>query len=269
MAGLFGGLFNYDKEGPGLDKNAPKKNGIIVFFEIYFKNFWKLAINSVWYWLLTALGITAGFAAAGMTNLTRNMAADTHSFGTSDFFSTIKKNWKQALPAGIINIIVIGVLLFALQFYMFSTVDSTMQIIGMAICLFMLGVFLVMRYYIWFILITFKLKLKDIYLNSFKLSLVGFKKNIIIILSLVALYAVVFGIDFIGIALTRTICVALLIFVVPGFRFLVIQSCVFSNIKKYMIEPYYKEHPDEDIEMRRRLGVYEDDKPTYTEADLL
>ena len=37
MAGLFGGLFNYDKEGPGVDKNAPKKKGFIVFFEIYFK----------------------------------------------------------------------------------------------------------------------------------------------------------------------------------------------------------------------------------------
>ena len=40
-------------------------------------------------------------------------------------------------------------------------------------------------------------------------------------------------------------------------------------IKKFMIDPYYTEHPDDDIELRRRLGVYEDDKPTYTEEDLL
>ena len=28
MAGIFGGLFNYDKEGPGISKNAPKKQSI-------------------------------------------------------------------------------------------------------------------------------------------------------------------------------------------------------------------------------------------------
>ena len=32
MAGFFG-LFNYEKEGPGISKNAPKKKGFIVFFE--------------------------------------------------------------------------------------------------------------------------------------------------------------------------------------------------------------------------------------------
>ena len=109
MAGFFG-LFNYEKEGPGVEKNAPKKKRFIEFFEIYFKNFWKLCINSIWYWLLTILGITSGFAAAGMTNLTRNMAVDTHSFGTSDFFSTIKKNWKQSLAAGIINTLILAFL---------------------------------------------------------------------------------------------------------------------------------------------------------------
>ena len=28
------GFFNYDKEGPGIDKNAPKKKGIFLFFEL-------------------------------------------------------------------------------------------------------------------------------------------------------------------------------------------------------------------------------------------
>ena len=47
MAGLFG-LFNYEKEGPGIDKNAPKKHGFIVFFETFFRNFWKfMPINLI------------------------------------------------------------------------------------------------------------------------------------------------------------------------------------------------------------------------------
>ena len=32
MAGLFGSFFNYDKEGPGVEKDAPEKKGFIIFF---------------------------------------------------------------------------------------------------------------------------------------------------------------------------------------------------------------------------------------------
>lgn len=36
------GLFNYSNNGPGIDKNAPKKKGIFLFFEIFLRKFWKL-----------------------------------------------------------------------------------------------------------------------------------------------------------------------------------------------------------------------------------
>ena len=38
------GLFtpNYTKEGPGVEKNAPQKKRFFVFFEIYFRKFWKM-----------------------------------------------------------------------------------------------------------------------------------------------------------------------------------------------------------------------------------
>ena len=41
----------------------------------------------------------------------------------------------------------------------------------------------------------------------------------------------------------------------PAYRFLMIQFVAFPAIKKYMIDPYYKEHPDLDIEKRRNLGL--------------
>ena len=48
MAGFFG-LFDYEKEGPGISKNAPKKKTFIVFFETFFRNFWKfININLVY-----------------------------------------------------------------------------------------------------------------------------------------------------------------------------------------------------------------------------
>ncbi len=267
MAGLFG-LFNYEKEGPGVSKNAPKKNGFIVFFEIYFKNFWKLAVNGLWYWLFSILVLPIGFADAGMTNITRNMARDTHSFGTRDFFSTIKKNWKQALPAGILNIAIMALLIYDIYFFFVCT-QGPMQIIGTAITLTLLVIFLLMRLYFWFLLTTFKLSFKQLYINSFKLSILGIKRSLLIAVELIAFYALIFAIGYIGLAITNFVDIIIIIFVLPGFRFLVIQTNIFKVIKKHMIDPYYNEHPDEDIELRRRLGVYEGDKPVYTEENLL
>ena len=270
MAGFFG-LFNYEKEGPGVEKNAPKKKRFIEFFEIYFKNFWKLCINSIWYWLLTLLGITSGFAAAGMTNITRNMAVDTHSFGTSDFFETIKKNWKLALPAGIINTLIIAFLAYDIWFFyiQFMETGRTLHLVFLAIVITMLLVFFTVRYYMWFIITTFKLKLKQVYVNSFKLALLGLKNNLIIYICMLLLYGIGYLIGLIGMPITNFIFILYVIFIVPPVRFLIIQFNVFGVIKKFMIDPYYTEHPDDDIELRRRLGVYEDDKPVYTEEDLL
>ena len=48
MAGLFG-LFNFEKEGPGIAKDAPKKKTFIVFFETFFRNFWKFITLNIVY----------------------------------------------------------------------------------------------------------------------------------------------------------------------------------------------------------------------------
>lgn len=257
MAGFFG-LFNYEKEGPGVEKNAPRKRKFFLFFEIYFKNFWKLAVNGIWYIFLTLIGVTSGLAAAGFTNIARNMAVDTHSFGTSDFFDTIKKNWKLALPAGIINAVVLAVLLGDIYFF-YAFTDGPFSVAGIAVALTVLIVFLMMRYYIWTILITFKLKLSQIYKNSFKFALIGLKQNFVVLLVLLAVYAALFGLLWINVGITNLLFVLLVIFFLPGFRFFLIEFCVFDNIKKHMIVPYYTAHPDEDIELRRRLGVYEEE----------
>lgn len=257
MAGLFGGMFNYDKEGPGVEKDAPRKKGFIVFFELYFKNFWKLAISSAWYLLLTIPIVTSGLAAAGFTNVARNMALDRHSFGTSDFFETIKKNWKQALPAGIINIVILLILIGDL-FFFYNSTSGALMLIGLAVVVTVLLLFIMMQFYMWTIMITFKLKLKQIYVNSFKFALIGLKRNVLVIILLALLYAAIVGLFLINVNIVALLATLIAIFAVPGFQFLLIQFNTFENVKKYMIIPYYIEHPDEDIELRRSMGIYED-----------
>ena len=53
----------------------------------------------------------------------------------------------------------------------------------------------------------------------------------------------------------------------PAFRFLMTQYYVFPSIKQYVIDPYYAEHPDEDIEKRRNLGIEVDNGDDESDAE--
>lgn len=267
MAGFFG-LFNYEKEGPGISKNAPKKKTFIVFFETFFRNFWKFIVINVIYGIFSLPVITNGLAAAGITNVTRNIARDKHSFGTSDFLETIKKNWKQALPAGIINTFIYIILGFDIYFF-YTASEGIMATVGLGISLCMLFIFTVMQYYIWTLIITFKFSLKQVYKNSFKFVFINMKMNLLCFFAILLVYAVNIALVFLLQSyflpvITFELLLYILLF--PSFRYLLVQYCTFPSIKKYIIDPYYAEHPDEDIEKRQNLGI-EIEKKTEPKPD--
>lgn len=259
MAGIFG-FFNFEKEGPGIDKNAPKKKAFIVFFETFFRNFWKFITINLVYTLISLPILTNGLSAVGITHVTRNTARDKHSFGLSDFFETIKKNWKQALPAGILNAIIYICLIFAAYFYFSS--EGIMSTIGLGITLSALLIFTMMNMYIWTLMITFKFSFKQIYKNSYKFAFISLFKNFLCLLCLGLVYVInilililAFNISINAFVLVSTVLAMLYILTYPSFKFLLIQYFTFSTIKKYIIDPYYLEHPDEDIDKRRDLGI--------------
>lgn len=267
MAGFFG-LFNYEKEGPGISKNAPKKKTFIVFFETFFRNFWKFIVINVIYGIFSLPVITNGLAAAGITNVTRNIARDKHSFGTSDFLETIKKNWKQALPAGIINTFIYIILGFDIYFF-YTASEGIMATVGLGISLCMLFIFTVMQYYIWTLIITFKFSLKQVYKNSFKFVFINMKMNLLCFFAILLVYAVNIALVFLLQSyflpvITFELLLYILLF--PSFRYLLVQYCTFPSIKKYIIDPYYAEHPNEDIEKRQNLGI-EIEKKTEPKPD--
>jgi len=268
VAGFFG-LFNYEKEGPGISKNAPKKKTFLIFFETFFRNFWKFITINVVYSILSIPLITGGMASAGITNVTRNIARDKHSFGLSDFFDTVKKNWKQSLIAGILNTIIYLVLYFDLSFFYENQDKSFLYLAGLGISLSMLMIFLMMNFYMWTLMITFKFSLKQIYKNSFKFVIINFKKNLLCGICLLLTYAAYVGIFFLFPNI-MVLSVEIIIFMItlPAYRFLMIQYFTFPSIKKYIIDPYYEEHPDEDIDKRRDLGIeVEEDKPVLEEGE--
>lgn len=267
MAGIFG-FFNYEKEGPGIYKDGPKKKTFVVFFETFFRNFWKFIPINLVYILLNLPILTNGLANVGITHVARNTARDKHSFGLQDFFETIKKNLKQSLIAGIINVLIYAVLIIDVWFFMSST--GTMATLGLGLTFSLIFIFTVMSYYLWTLIITFNFKLKIAYKNSFKFVFINFKYNLLCILVNILIIAVNIGILFlVGSYWLFALLIELILFalIYPAFNALLIQYCTFPAIKKCIIDPYYEEHPDEDIEKRKSLGIEVETKKKPTETD--
>ena len=266
MAGLFG-LFNYEKEGPGIYKDGPKKHAFIVFFETFFRNFWKFIPINLVYCLFCLPVFTNGLANAGITNVTRNTARDKHSFGLPDFFETIKKNAKQAVIVGIINTFVYLLAILNAWFY-FTSTKEIMQIIGLGFSFAVLFVFTIMQYYIWTLMITFNYTIKQIYSNSFKFVFVNLWKNLIVFFTNVLLLAISVALVFIfNNYIVLFIEILLLVGVYPCFNALLVQFCTFPAIKKFIIDPYYEEHPDADLDKRRDLGLDIPEEEKTTDSD--
>lgn len=257
MANLFK-IYDYNKEGPGVQKNERKKKGFFAFFEIYFRNFWSFVKIGPVYWLVSALLVTNGFAKAGITHIARSTTREKHSFIFSDFFDTIKKNWKQSLILGAINLFATVISVVDVwYFWGYLTQGESMSafgVIGLAIAFFLLVVITFIKYYIWTLTITFDLPVKILIKNSFQFIFLNMARNLLISVIMGIIYAALYLLAIIN-AFCFILAAAILIFVVPGFKASLIQANTFPTIKKYMIDPYYKEHKGEDIEKRRALGL--------------
>ena len=264
------GFFDYTKPGPGVDKKAPKKHAFFAFFELWFNNIWSLISVNITHSLFATLVLPCGLSYAGITNVVRSMVRGKHSFGMSDFWDTVKKNWKQALPAGIINTLITALLAFGVYFYFSGT--GVFAIIGTGVLLGVFMIFSFMKYYIWLLLITFKLPLRKIYKNSFLFAFINFKKNLLVGAASLLYYALMVLILW---ALPNSFVVTLLILITimffVGFKQLLVIYCVFPSVEKVMIIPYYEKNPDADIELRKNLGLIneEEDETVFNDERIL
>ncbi len=271
MAGFFG-MFDATKPGPGVSKNEPKKKRFFLFWELYFRKFFKLIIANLLYALVSLPLVTQGLAQAGLTFVTRNYAREKHVFLPSDFFDTIKKNWKQALATGILELIIGACLIFDILYaWDWLSAGEELQILPLlffAVAFFLAVIFCYARYYLYMQIITFKLSFKQVWKNSLLLAIAGFKENLIISLALLAVYALVFVLLYNLFWYVLGPLVVLYVLLFPAFRSFLIQFTIFPLIKRTIIDPYYKEHPEEDLDKRHDLNLdVEEASKTAVDSD--
>lgn len=188
-------------------------------------------------YLLTALSLfTFGFANTGMAYVLRNHAREDYVDMPGDFFSAIKKNFGQALILGIIDLLISALVVYDVIFFRLQAGVSFMNSMFFYFSIFLAAVWFFMRFYMYQLLVTFKLSVFKILKNSFIFSLLGLKRNIVAL---------------IGIAVTVGINVLIYVYFLPLgglLPFFITVSLVsfigiyaaYPNIKKIMIDPYYK-----------------------------
>lgn len=279
--GLFNFFGNYDKPGPGVNKDEPPKAAPIRFFEIFFRKWTKLMqLNlifmlptivaaflmvciysapthfilqlpagetsvqlDVWAMFVTPLPIIllAPFT-AGLTIVTRNFSREEHAFVWSDFWEAVKNNWKYFLLNGVITYIVYVILAFSLIYYYHRAMDTAFFYVPFWLCVVIGVVFLFAQYYVPVMFVTFDLKFAHVYRNALIFAFAGFLRNFIIT---AVLAAIIIGVLMIPIMpLTVLIIVLLVALILFAFISYLINFTVYPIIDQYLIQPYNKQQEE-------------------------
>ncbi|HBR30902.1 MAG TPA: hypothetical protein DD733_02345 [Clostridiales bacterium] len=199
------------------------------------------------------LVITVGLSSIGFFYVLRGLARSEYVSVWRDFFDAIKKNFKQGIIIGVIDSLIIYVLLYDFASYYMNSGDFLINVFYFAIILFIL-IYFVMRFYIYTILVTFDLPIKKIFKNALILSILGFKRNAVALIGSAALILISIYLSILlphlGIVLPFVITISVIGFLGA--------YCIYPTIKKYMIDPYYKEHPEELPEESDEEPIFKD-----------
>ena len=256
-------MFGNNNTGVGIPKNAPKKKGILRFFEIFFRKFWKLIELNILYSLffipvvlalyavirvssatvttlmlavcLIAFVLTIGPATSGMFKILRNFTVEKHAFILTDF----KKSFtEKSLAMGVIDILFFAIISTAMYVYvkMARETGNNLLLILFVICASMALIAVMMNFYTFLMIISTDVSFKNILKNSLVLSLVALKKNLLtllitLLITGVFIVAIIWNLSFI----------LLLPFVPAAIICFIICFNSYPVVQKYVINPYYEQ----------------------------
>ena len=178
------------------------------------------------------------FFTFGLVNLStyyvmRNIVKGEPSMFLSDVKYAIKRNWKQGMLLGILDLLFICIIIYDLLIFRLSTGSFYSFLFGVMLIVAML--YSMMRYYMYIMLVTFDLSLWKILKNAFIFSILGFKRNIVAFLATIAVWVI----DYVILNTFFPLGVILpILFLVSLTNFMGIYAA-YPKVKEIMIDPYY------------------------------
>ena len=173
-----------------------------------------------------------------------------------EFFEAFKKNFKQAVIVGIIDIALIFILVYNLNFYSMALMNTselqTKIILALSVAM---GFFVIMmHFYIYPQIVALNLKLPQIIKNSFILMVVGFKRSFAAFFAWFAIIVLMM----LGFPYTMLV-LPLLPFAWLNF---IATFCAYPVIQKFIIDPFYESKGEKNPEYSRyeteEEAVFED-----------
>jgi uncharacterized membrane protein YesL len=174
--------------------------------------------------------ITVGPAHAGMTYILRNFSREEHAFIWSDFIEHTKKNFKQGMIVGAINIFVTIVVFMDLYILPQTSLSPLLKTGINTFIIVAYVIFMMMSMYIYPMMVTFKLTIRQLYRNAFFFAIMKLIPNLLILILCVALvFLPLFFYPAVGYIVFIIITMALISYITNFY--------VYAKIDKYMIQP--------------------------------
>ena len=194
------------------------------------------------------LFVTFGWQNCGVSYVTRAMIKGDPVFMISDYWYSVKRNWKQGLLMGMLDFMCITALTVNFTYYnqlAGSYGYDLMLIFTVALSI----IYMFMRMYIYLMVITFDMKSVKILKNALIFSIVGVKRNLMAVMCVLGFSLVVavltFLLHYLSIAATGVLIGFLTVFAVASF---ICTYCAYPVILKYMVI-----QDDEDEETEEEL----------------
>ncbi len=199
--------------------------------------------------LLIAAAVLLWFAVFGWLNVgvtynLRSMVRAEPVFMWSDFWYAIRRNRKQGLLVGIIDLGILCILVHNLMFF-YNLIGSFAMDVMFYITVAMTLIYVFMRFYLYLMLITFDLSIGKLIKNAFIFALVGIKRNVMALLGifLLALFNIMLIVLLAPMGIIMVVILPLVYF--PACASFMSAYAAWAKIDELMIRPY-KTDDDED-----------------------
>lgn len=181
--------------------------------------------------------ITWGWQNVGATYNLRSLVRGDSCFLFSDYFYAIRRNLKQGLLFGLLDVLIIVVLI--VDFFYFNALADVFWF-GVCYILFivLIVVYSIMRFYIYHMMITFDLSIKKILKNALIFVPLGFKRNFVGFVGIVAVTGINAALILPSLKVGFALPLILPLFYLPALAGFIATYAAWPNIQRYMIDAF-------------------------------
>jgi uncharacterized membrane protein YesL len=214
--------------------------------------------------------ITTGPVQAGFAYILRNYSREEHAFIWSDFKDSAVSNFRQIMIVSTVKFIITFLTLISIRAYWILNDTGQMPglvgLAGQAVMILMLIVFASMNIYIYPLMVTFELTLKQLYKNALIFAVIRFIPNLGVLLLNTFLVFLSFGIIIPFNPLIGFIPYIFLVFSLTGF---IVNFFAHRGIRKHILSRLEEEEleDDDEDEEDEDEDEDEDDKSEYYDDD--